>query len=495
MKTCNLLVVSDLHLCEGFNAKTGKFSRMEDFLFDDAFGRMLRYHESVRQQPRFGGRPWLLILNGDIFDFLQVVSLPDEGLMLRLVKGVEQHCDLPPQEQAYGLGITPIESEWKMKQIARGHQNFFAALGWFIAHGNHVAMIKGNHDIELHWSIVRERFLVEVERSYVRQRLARGWEEPLDFETITDSFHFYPWFYYEPGVVYIEHGGQYESSSHFPNFLQPVDPDHSDWIWMPWGSLFVRYLFNEVEDVHPFADNVKPPVRYFVWAFRQAPLMTIKLLITRGWVFVRAFWNIGRKTIAYACAPREDDVRRQFEDESLPCWVAQRIAQLARQRTTRSTLEFLGTVVQGIPVLLALVLLIVLGVTIFNARWGWAFVCMFGLAGVYLLHRVLKGQFSDVLDDYMLRVGRDIERILGDEYAVRYIVFGHDHKADVERLNHSWYVNTGTWVQIYEKDGPIEGREKLTFFRLVRGELGSPALLRWDDGAGEPTRLVLGLLD
>ena len=56
-------------------------------------------------------------------------------------------------------------------------------------------------------------------RAYTRERLTRGWEEPLDLETIVAAFHFYPWFYYEPGVVYIEHGGQYESSSHFPIFF------------------------------------------------------------------------------------------------------------------------------------------------------------------------------------------------------------------------------------------------------------------------------------
>jgi hypothetical protein len=79
MEECNLLIVSDLHLSEGLDSESGKFSRQEDFLFDDAFARFLRYHEEVREQPRFGGFPWMLIVNGDLFDFLQVVSLPGEG--------------------------------------------------------------------------------------------------------------------------------------------------------------------------------------------------------------------------------------------------------------------------------------------------------------------------------------------------------------------------------------------------------------------------------
>ncbi|MGD2165419.1 MAG: hypothetical protein PVH50_07800, partial [Anaerolineae bacterium] len=132
----NILIVSDLHLTEGLDPRTGKTSRLEDFFRDQAFARFLRYHETVKDQPRFGARPWLLILNGDIFDFLQVISLPQDGPTLQTVKGVDRRSDLSPNEQAYGLGTTAAESEWKLKQIAAGHQDFFAALGWFVAQGN-----------------------------------------------------------------------------------------------------------------------------------------------------------------------------------------------------------------------------------------------------------------------------------------------------------------------------------------------------------------------
>lgn len=37
MEKHNLLIVSDLHLSAGLDPKSGKFSHLEDFLFDDAF--------------------------------------------------------------------------------------------------------------------------------------------------------------------------------------------------------------------------------------------------------------------------------------------------------------------------------------------------------------------------------------------------------------------------------------------------------------------------
>src|SRR3990172_7794560 len=66
----NLLIVSDLHISEGFMPSSGKWSRNEDFLSDDSFAAFLQYHEERRGD----GLPWRLIIAGDVFDFLQVTS-------------------------------------------------------------------------------------------------------------------------------------------------------------------------------------------------------------------------------------------------------------------------------------------------------------------------------------------------------------------------------------------------------------------------------------
>ena len=38
-----LIVVSDLHLSAGYNEETGRYSRNEDFFFDEEFKRFLEY--------------------------------------------------------------------------------------------------------------------------------------------------------------------------------------------------------------------------------------------------------------------------------------------------------------------------------------------------------------------------------------------------------------------------------------------------------------------
>ncbi len=497
MEEHNLLIVSDFHLSEGFNSESGKFSRLEDFLFDGAFARFLRYHEDVKAQPRFGGRPWLLIINGDLFDFLQVVSLPEEGRLLRTVRGVERWKELRINERDYGLGTTAEESEWKLKQIAQGHQHFFAAIGWFVAHGNHIAVAKGNHDIELHWGQVQERFVKEVERAYIRERLMLDSGPPITSEELKARIHFYPWFYHEPGRVYVEHGCQYEAANHFRDYLNPVLPNDPKRIELPWGSMFVRYLFNKVEDVHPFADNIKPATRYLAWAFKKDPLQTIEVLVTRGWVFLRAFWNVTRKTVTFAFQrSREQRPPAQSGHVPLPPRVTYKIAALAQQCVDASWREWVASVIQGLLSLLMTLITVTFvalaGLTLTGGLGGMTVVYLGAAVLAYFLRRGLQHGFAYLFEsNCLLRVARELEQILNPAHEVRYIVLGHDHQATVERLEQAWYVNTGAWGPVYKEDGPIEGREELTFFRLAWGYEGTPELLHWDDAAGAPARVML----
>jgi UDP-2,3-diacylglucosamine pyrophosphatase LpxH len=491
MEQYNLLVVSDLHLGEGVDPESGKYARQEDFLFDDAFARFLHYHEWIKRQPRFGGRPWMLIFNGDLFDFPQVDALPEEGEPLVRVKGVARYKDLSGDERNFGLGTSEKESDWKLGRIARGHPSFFAALGWFVAHGNHVAVVKGNHDLELHWPAVQRRFVAEADRAYTQQRQMLGEGPSITRAKIEECTRFYPWFYYEPDRVYIEHGGQYESSSHIPDYLNPLSCENPAYLQALWGNLFVRYLFNQIEDVHPFADNVKPPVRYLAWAFNKDPLMTLKLIVTRGSVFLRAFRNVTRAALGTTPVCRQPE---QSDLVPLPPEVMQEIAELAQRQAENSRREWIGGMLLIALALAVVVCAIVAGAGLLGGNWAggaiWA-----GVAVVFFVARCIVRSRVPSFEDLMLRVAQDLERILKPPHAVRYIVLGHDHAADIERMKNAWYVNTGTWVQIFEKKGPISAQEKPTFFRLAWGYEDVPELLRWDDAIGGPASLRLGLME
>ncbi|MGD9029225.1 MAG: metallophosphoesterase [Anaerolineae bacterium] len=494
----NLLVVSDLHLSQGWDPETGKTSRLEDFLRDDAFGRFLGYHEGVKNQPRFGGRPWLLVLNGDIFDFLQVVSWPEDGPPMQSIKGVGDRSQLHPQERAYGLGTTPGESAWKLEQIARGHQRFFAALGAFVAHGNQVLVIRGNHDVDLHWEAVQQRFVVETHEAYARQQSREGIGPPLTLAACQAGIGFAPWFYHEAERIYVEHGGQYDALNCLRNVLNPVLPDDPEHLELPWGSLFVRYLFNKVEDVHPFADNVKPLTRYLSWAFRRDPFKALEVLVSRGWVFLKAFWMACRKATSSARYASDEEAAPSEEPTSLPADVTEQIEALARWRVASAWQGWTGALLQGLISLLALLIsaafVALAGVTLFvnnGPRWMAAVYAAAALFTAFLRHRLVQGLSRLLARNELLDAAAELEQILAPAYGVHVIAMGHNHRPAIEHLEDAWYVNTGAWVPLYEKEGPIEGREALTFLRLRWDDEGTPELLRWDDAGGAPTRMAL----
>ncbi|MEP6866322.1 MAG: hypothetical protein ABJE66_37230, partial [Deltaproteobacteria bacterium] len=68
-QTANLLVVSDLHFGEELLPGAAEERCEAVSLGAAAFCAFLRY-QSVR---RIGGRPWRLVIAGDLFDFMSVV--------------------------------------------------------------------------------------------------------------------------------------------------------------------------------------------------------------------------------------------------------------------------------------------------------------------------------------------------------------------------------------------------------------------------------------
>jgi hypothetical protein len=229
----DIIIVSDLHLSTGYNRRTGTYSRREDFFYDAAFARFLDY---LRGRDASGDRLRLVIL-GDLFDFLQVDPAG-------------------PHKTPQDLDRSDTMTRARMDTILQGHPLFFQALGRFVATGIPLEVVPGNHDIEMIRASTQQ---------YFKQLLAQAAGDPKAAEGVT----VYPWIYYVPGLLYAEHGQQYDKINSFATVLQPYEPREPldpDAIDQPLGSYFVEYLFNRVEDVDPFADNIKPPTRYLAWA-------------------------------------------------------------------------------------------------------------------------------------------------------------------------------------------------------------------------------------
>ena len=179
-KVPRLYIASDLHLAEGLDPRTRRYARLEGFFYDEEFASFL-----AKCTADAGSEPAVLILNGDVFDFLSCLHLPSPPERKELGFGVSGY------ERKYGLASSEQKAVWKLEQILRGHPGFFTALVRWMAAGHRLVLIRGNHDLELFWPAVRWRL---VEHLVTLIDAAGGGLTP---DELRARFEHRDWFYYE----------------------------------------------------------------------------------------------------------------------------------------------------------------------------------------------------------------------------------------------------------------------------------------------------------
>lgn len=526
----NYLFVSDLHLSEGRDPITGLLSRNEDFFQDDVFARFLAYHVNLgvsADTAVYYHKPWTLVINGDIFDFLQVVTLPAEGDELFSVKGVRSYDELSGNERNYGLGTRSPEIVWKMRKVAAGHPRFMQALAWFVAHeGNELVLMKGNHDIEIYWPAVQQTIrdlLVTAYADWQNETAVPGTITPLprhadmpaqlDLDHLQTAVTFPPHYLHVPDLFFAEHGCQYDPVNSFTDFAQPTLPNAEELIELPSGSFFVRYFFNKVEVIHPFADNIKPILKYASWVVRNAPNAVIRFLVDLLPRYLRAlaklrlklfkdWWRSLRGNVRDPYTASPESVSGRFLNDLLNIQANTRAemkknSRIAGAGTFGGLLFSIGT---GVLLLIAIRQFV-------NANYGqMAF--YFGLAFLAGFFGSMMTRLIDTLlaSNFLFNAANRVCSILneaGEMSSVRFFIYGHDHQANVQQLTpktklafRQWYVNTGAWIPVFsEEDRLLREDEQLTFLRLLPDhphftEL-PPELLQWDHDAEKPRQVRL----
>jgi UDP-2,3-diacylglucosamine pyrophosphatase LpxH len=526
LREFHLLVVSDLHLSEGRDGNSKKFSKNEDFFVDEEFASFLAYYQDQR---RWNGAKWHLIVNGDFLDFLQVIT-PDGTPSV-----------LPSGSNSSGRGLPCGEHETvlKLRKIADGHWQFFEALAGFVGIGNLLTVIKGNHDVEFHYPSVRAAFLAELQAAFGR-RLQRdpAWGKDKDIRILNgDTVQFSDWFYFEPKLLWVEHGNRYEGFNSFKYWLSPLLPvipgwphDRKDEIDLPFGSLFVRYLFNNVEVVEPFADNIKPATRFVWWLIWKHPTTALRFIFTEGrrmldrirraWMFVSPKAWEERKQQHNS---RLVELSRESGIELSKLEALDRLRAPSILKEPNSRAKFLRFLLRpciflpGIALLVAAVVLSVLFVAakllvdmipavawemffepfvelVFPlAPWAVLFVT---LAGLILFFRWLITEERKQGPSYLnKRAARIAELSL---LGVQYVIMGHTHDAELHTIGEDdgrikEYFNTGTWTTVFsEEERLIRKPIEFVFVQGLRvGDGLTLKLLEWSDAPGEPRLIKL----
>ncbi len=536
LPTHDLLVVSDLHLSEGrlpiepaasggtLPDGAGRFSRNEDFFFDEQFERFLAWY---RDRP--GERRWHLVINGDFLDFLQVIEVQGE-------RGGER-----------GLGTGPGETVRKLEQVAKGHWIFFEALAGFVNAGHAVTIVRGNHDVELHYPDVQQRLRELLVRAY-QDRARRDLEyarRPTRGLVGETTVRFADWFYYEEKLLWIEHGNQYEGENSFKYWLAPLLPADRNGkpreeIDLPLGSFFVRYFFNRVEETAPFADNVKPATRFVWWLFSRHPATALRFVLRDGLLMAMRLWRASRRVGEERWAARKEehedalkalagyagipqDTLRRIDESRAPAFLQEsRWARVAHYLFPAPVIVALGLVALSVLAVLLLALPFLFGLLPDESarrlirflagpaagplQWGrtaivWtaaaaaAIAAVAGVAGAVrrgVGRRRRRARGERPVPGYLARSARAIV----DRLDVRYVAMGHTHDADLWSIDgrEREYFNTGTWTKVFAAEEERLVREDVEFVFVEGRRQGSTLkmrLMKWEDGAGEPRYLEL----
>lgn len=451
-ENCNLAVLSDLHICEGYDQHRAAYSPSEHFFSDEAFGGLLR---QLHRNNASSGRSLKLIINGDFIDFVRARSVPDDKerqLFTRYFRRLrllthEENFEIHPQENRFGLRTDEYKSVWKLYRISRGHPVIFEALAEFLALGNRLVIIKGNHDLEFFWPAVQAEF-IKLLAAKIKKFLPdrRAFLERCDL--IRASVEFCQRAYIIENQLYIEHGHQYEKMTRAERELARNDRE----LHLPPGSVLNRYMINAIEHLAPLVTRVGGNgkiVRTFIamhrWRalrllMRHFPIATRMLLRGHKRVALYLFMEFLPYLMALGYAGFAIVLPALWQ--AYADWISHHTGPFGLLITERLSLNLL--------------------------------LC-FGLFGsirqlLRLLAPDLKFKFQDAVNKAKGRT-RQVQAQMR-----KFIVLGHTHKPEVLRLEDNWwYVNTGSWVPLAVRNqGPeLEQHAALTFASFVRNANGN----------------------
>ena len=455
----NILVVSDLHFGEELLPGASTERRRAVELAVTAFREFLQHHAARRLR----GRPWRLVIAGDLFDFMSVV-----------VPGSPEMPAKSADERRLGLNRGAREGVVRMRMIAEVHRPLFADLVRFAAAGHQVDIVVGNHDVEL----LEPEVVAELEA----QLRAAG----ADARALA-RIKIVPWFIYLPGTAWIEHGHVYDEGCSFEFNLSPCDPKDGRLVFNV-DYAAVRQLGTVLPDVDPHAVEAWSFWGFLRYGWQQGARSFGRLLL--GYArFVGA--TIDARTL-HRSHQRRDRRRRAHRarlaqvatDGGVTFEVASAIDRLARTPLTVSWRR-LGRMVMLDKFCIAVAVLLAFAALAIALPLGWA---LAGTAGVVAAAAGAQRWLGTHLVTSQLPM-RAVPRRLRGYVDAPVVVFGHTHDPRWQALDGGGlYVNSGTWLPATRP-----GLRKSFTHVLIQpgGTGGAPKveLRQWRDGTSLPFAL------
>lgn len=475
MRRRNLLVISDLHLGEGLGqdrmAPGSEATSIQEVGQAEHLQHLERELSSFLihyTAERINGRPWRLIINGDMVDFMSILLFPDSRRTVPQPSQVASSMlsgDIWGEESVFGLGTGAEQSRLKLERVIDHHAALFQLLGKFIAAGNDLVVILGNHDMEFSHR--------EVQRTFVR-RLCEMAGDP----DLSRRVRFCSWFYYEKDRIYIEHGHQYDEYCSFDYQLCPAST--SGGLALSFAHTGMRFFGNLVPSYDQRTAERWGMLDYIKWGIS----LGIRPMLWLAYLYGLLAWKAS-EIGALLRHPKEDTERRRRHQEEL-----QALSREFRiQEEKLHALDELRVVpaVRRLGKILAVlfldrVLLLLLSVPslaalVYLSPGRWKIGSALAVLGLALLANYLMHRFRGVTSPTALRrVTRAIHKII----RAPLIVFGHSHEPERVPLPEGGvYYNTGTWM----KDGSHLTGTHLVIHSPPHGQGLHVEMRKWHQGS------------
>jgi UDP-2,3-diacylglucosamine pyrophosphatase LpxH len=438
----SLLVLSDVHLGSDINdrAPPGGASRRSRSIDADLVELIGHY---ARTPP--SGDRWRIVIAGDFIDFIGISITADSRSSGGLL-------DTEPSEEelAHGLGNAEDHARIKLRRVADRHREVFASLADFVARGNTMTLVHGNHDIEFHWEAVKSELKDQLAALAPLGSIA-------EIEAFKNRIEFNPWFFYVGGVAYIEHGHQYDAYCATDYVMAPLSPFDPRRIARNFSDTLLRFVVRSTLGLKEHGHDGKGMLDYITFGIG----LGFRGLVKLGLDFARAVIELFRLRRAYftdaARTLREEHDRRVALLAEATRIGVDRLRSLAALQVppiTRSIRGILGSVLLDRLALALISVMALLVVAIIGARHGhflWAGVSV--IVAWLLLNRYLAKQRKIDPDDQLVERAAHLARL----FPAAFVVMGHTHvpmrvPVNAGNADEATYINVGSWAEEEAED-------------------------------------------
>jgi UDP-2,3-diacylglucosamine pyrophosphatase LpxH len=460
-RTLQYALLSDVHLTEVAPTATADWwsYKRADAVQDATLNAFMAHLDAQRPSAY---EATALIFNGDTFDFDSVFTHPNqEG------------------PQLLGLPATEPWSVFKMRRLLEDHAAFVSGLARFLALGNQVVFVMGNHDRELAFE--------SVQAVLVGALVSRS--PPGAGAQVARSVRFEPWFTYVPGVFYAEHGQQYDATCSYRDVLAtlaPPDRVRDAELESSLGSVLGRRLLACFGTINPFDDS----------SFLRSIGGYVRLAFTEYWPRRSFLFRYLYQSFATYWELR--DRRRRVLARWSPS-DALYDAYASRKQIDPSVIRFLrrlmsvpvhdrvGDLMHELWLDRLLLVAVTVGLTLMGLRQVTTWHDLAFLAAVLPLFAITAralGRGSLALQERG-RWGLVAEHV-ADKLNAPIIAFGHSHRPERRPLRGGGrYYNLGTWAPVSTTTPHDQARALLQARRylIVRPKRGGRcwvAFCRWD---------------